>query len=151
MTISNTLCELKNISMTEEEDLLPSFNENQVLLASGQLLEAVVILLKNDVKHLSTITGVYQENKLQLLYHFWQGEGITLRVVIDVTDNQVDSITDLIPGALFYEREIVEMFGVKIKGLDMATRMFLPDNWQGGAPMRLKLEVGSEEEMQEIK
>ncbi len=151
MTISNALHELKNISMPGKEDLPPSFNENQVLLASGRLLEAVKILLKNDVKHLSTVTGVYQENKLQLLYHFWQGEGITLRVVIDATDNQVDSVTDLIPGALFYEREIVEMFGVRINGLDMATRMFLPDNWQGGAPMRRELEVSSEEEKQEIK
>jgi len=151
MTIFTAWNELKKLSLADRDELLPGFNEKQVLLTSNQLIEAVKILLANNIFHLSTITGVYQENSLQLLYHFWKGEGITLRVEIDEQDNQVDSLTEWIPGALFYEREITEMFGVKINGLNMSNKMFLPDNWEGDAPMRRAIRVGNDEQQQEHK
>ena len=67
--------------------------------------------------HLSTITGLDTGLGVEVLYHFWQKEGLTLRVVLPYSDLQIDTLTDLIPGAQFYEREVAEMLGVSITGL----------------------------------
>jgi len=135
MTIKSAYSDLQKISAAENDYPYPQLNEKQVLVSAQQLLPAVKILQKNNIYHLSTITGVYDQDQLYLLYHFWEEEGITLRIPIDSDEFEVHTLTKTIPGALFYEREIAEMFGVRIAGLDTSGKMFLPDNWEGGAPM----------------
>ncbi len=136
MTFAHAYSAIKKMSAVADERSYPHLNEKQVLLSADQLLPAVHILLENDVYHLTTITGVYQDEQLYLLYHFWDREGLTLRIPVDHSRDEVQTLTQIIPGALFYEREIAEMFGVHINGLDTSQKMFLPDNWEGGAPMR---------------
>jgi len=136
MTVTKAFTAMQKLSLTRNEETYPPLNEKQVFLSADQLLPAIEILQKNNIFHLSTITGVYQGQQLYLLYHFWQQEGITLRIPINQPANEVPTLTHLIPGALFYEREIAEMFAVHINGLDTSQKMFLPDNWEGGAPMR---------------
>ena len=135
MTINSAFFELQKISTTVNENPYPQLNEKQVLLSAEQLLPAVKILQKNNIYHLSTITGVYDQEQLYLLYHFWDEEGITLRIPINNDEIELHTLTQEIPGALFYEREVVEIFGIRIAGLDTSEKMFLPDNWEGGAPM----------------
>jgi NADH:ubiquinone oxidoreductase subunit C len=136
MTFISAYKAIQKLSAAGGEKPCPQLNEKQVLLSPENLLPAVAILQKNGIYHLSTITGVYDDEQLYLLYHFWEGEGVTLRIVIDEQLNEVETLTQLIPGALFYEREIAEMFAILIKGLDTSKKMYLPDNWEGGAPMR---------------
>ena len=136
MTFTQAYSAIRKMSAAGDEISYPELNEKQVLLSPARLIPAVQILLENDIYHLSTITGVYEDEQLYLLYHFWDREGLTLRVPVDFLQDQIQTLTQLIPGALFYEREIAEMFGVHINGLDTSQKMFLPDNWEGGAPMR---------------
>ena len=89
-----------------------------------------------DFYHLSTITGQDTGSEIELLYHFWHSFGFTLRVVLSYDILQVDSLTNLIPGAVFYEREIAEMFGVSFVGLEEDGPFILPDDWEGPPPMR---------------
>jgi Ni,Fe-hydrogenase III component G len=89
-----------------------------------------------DVLHLSTITGQEIEEGIELLYHFWHGSGLTLRVVLPLDALEVATVTDIIPGAAFYEREIVEMLGVTFVGHEDPLRLFLPDDWDGPPPLR---------------
>jgi NADH:ubiquinone oxidoreductase subunit C len=136
MTVTHAFTELQKLTTGVSDESYPRLNEKQILLTPDQLLPAVQILLENEVHHLSTITGVYQDEQLYLLYHFWDHEGLTLRILVGHLQDEVQTLTHIIPGALFYEREIAEMFGVHINGLDTSQKMFLPDNWEGGAPMR---------------
>ena len=136
MTVANAFVELQKLSSEAEDISFSELNEKQVILSADQLLPAIKILHENDIYHLSTITGVYDKEHLCLLYHFWKEEGITLRIPIIDEKTSVETLTKTIPGALFYEREAAEMFGVQIDGLDTTEKMFLPDNWKGGAPMR---------------
>jgi len=150
MNIEQAYYRLQKISAKDQAQLLSQLNEKQVLILSSQLLNAVKILLEEGVNHLSTITGVYQGETLIMLYHFWLGEGLTLRVIIDENNNEVDTLTQFIPGALFYEREIAEMFGITINGIDTSNKMFLPDNWQNGAPMRKeKAEIAEDNSLED--
>lgn len=135
MTVMRAFTAIKKLSAGVRGNAYPQLNEKQILLSTKQLIPAVEILHENGISHLSTITGVYDKEQLYILYHFWEGEGITLRIPIDSMKDEVKTLTHLIPGAIFYEREIAEMFGIQIKGLDTSVKMFLPDNWEGGAPM----------------
>jgi NADH-quinone oxidoreductase subunit D len=92
--------------------------------------------------HLSTITGQHigdepdAEGWLELLYHFWRGHGLTLRFVLPDEAPVVPTVTDLIPGAAFYEREVAEMLGVLFQGHPYPCPLLLPDDWEDRPPLR---------------
>ena len=95
-----------------------------------------------DLYHLTTITAIDEGEQIQLRYHFWQGHGLTLETALPV-DNvgthhrlTIPTITDIIPGAAFYEREIYGMFDVNFDGHRGLRPLLLPDDWQGGPPLR---------------
>ena len=106
-----------------------------VTIPSGSLLEITNLRVSSyGFYHLSTITGIDTRSSIEVMYHFWNKTGLTLRVVLQYDTMMLNSVTELIPGALLYERELSEMFGITIDGLDAAP-LLLPDNWDGGHPM----------------
>ena len=133
--IYQTVKEALGIAIENDENT--HLNELQIVIDAQDLIRAVEMFIKQKVCHLSTITGLYQNDQLVLLYHFWKGEGLTLRIFLQDEKEQIDSLTGILPGAEFYEREIAEMFGVQFNGLICTKKMFLPDNWQGAPPLRI--------------
>jgi Ni,Fe-hydrogenase III component G len=116
--------------------------DDTFLILTPERVRPVVELLmeKFDVYHLSTITGDDVGDGVRLLYHFWSGYGITLSTLLPYDDLSISTLTDLIPGAAFYEREIQEMLGVAFEGLDTPGPLFLPDDWEDeGGPVRYPL------------
>ncbi|MEJ5311610.1 MAG: NADH-quinone oxidoreductase subunit C [Anaerolineae bacterium] len=97
---------------------------------------AELLIEKFDIYHLSTITGDDAGDGVRLLYHFWSSYGITLDTLLPYANLRIPTLTDLIPGAAFYEREIQEMLGVTFEGLATPGPMFLPDDWDGSFPLR---------------
>jgi hypothetical protein len=70
---------------------------------------------------------------MEALYHFCHGAAITtLRVTMPRTDACVPSVCKWLPYASLYERELMEMFGVKVTGTPNPERLFLPDDWTAG-------------------
>lgn len=128
---------LENVTIDESNTQL---NEPVVHLRPEQLTQAITILHERGIQHLTTITALDVEDRIVLLYHFWHRHGLTIQVNLDREAPRIDSLTGLIPGAEFYEREIREMFGVKFAGLQNMERMFLPENWTNGPPMRKRAE-----------
>lgn len=113
------------------------FNETFLSLPPDHIHRTIEILTKEyGVYHLSTITGQDTGDAIELLYHFWSGQGLTLHTKLSRGHSQISSITDLVPGAEFYEREIREMLHVDFSGLETPQGMLLPDDWDGGAPLR---------------
>ena len=100
-------------------------------------LEEVVALLRKtfSVHHLSTITGQDRGTELELLYHFWHGQGITLQVKLPRENARVRTLTDAIPGADFYEREVGEMLGVTFEGHLGPEHLLLPEDWASEPPL----------------
>ena len=100
------------------------------------------------IRHLSTITAQHlgdepdAAGRIELLYHFWQGHGLALRFVLPLDRPEghsmpsVPTVTDLIPGAAFYEREVAEMLGVLFEGHPDPRPLLLPDDWESGPPLR---------------
>lgn len=78
---------------------------------------------------------------LNLLSHS-ERRRLRIRVGITAVDPTLTSVTDLFPGANFYEREAFDLFGVVFTGHPDLTRVLLPDDWEGH-PLRKDYAVGS--------
>ncbi|MBN2303971.1 MAG: NADH-quinone oxidoreductase subunit C [Anaerolineae bacterium] len=129
------------IAVWAKETLTPEPNRLDAIIEPDDLLAAVTALRDAHWGYLSTITGVdlgVEAGEFELLYHFCAGAAIlTLRVRIPRDQPVVTSIYSVIPSVSFYERELIEMFGITIEGTPNTDRLFLPDDWpQGVYPMR---------------
>ncbi|MCK5242335.1 NADH-quinone oxidoreductase subunit C [bacterium] len=115
---------------------------------------AVQQLCDIQYPHLSVISGCDMGEGIELLYHFFiyygvaRGEySVTIRTTLPKTDLIIDTITDLIPGALTSEREKQEFFGLQVLNIPDSRRMFLPDDFPEGVYPWRKDETGIKEEM----
>ena len=99
--------------------------------------EAVKYLFTVDTyPHFAVSSGYDQGEIIELVYHFslFHGErgrelSLNMTVVLPKSDPVIDTITDLIPGALIAEQEKQEMLGVKIRGIPKNTRVFIADDF----------------------
>jgi len=155
----------------ETQDILDTFRgacpdhtfDAQTIPVDETVIEVPAVCLKRivaclgsalSISHLSTITGQDTGTELELLYHFWSAGGLTLRVVLPYDDARIDSLTDTIPGADFYEREIAEMLHVRFEGhpraglteADGFEHFLLPEDWRPGRPPLRKKQAPRENE-----
>jgi NADH:ubiquinone oxidoreductase subunit C len=98
---------------------------------------------------------VTKEGTLEVLYHFCSGAGVlTLRVSVRYSFPVLPSICNLLPAATLYERELIEMFGIKLVGTPNIDKLLLPDDWPDGVfPLRKSFHGLKEEALkgQEVK
>jgi formate hydrogenlyase subunit 5 len=93
--------------------------------------DALRILLEEDENAgLSAITGIDLGKAIELMYHIrTHGTIITIRTEVPKEDARIKSITDLIPGANFHEREVADLFGATFEGHPNPRRLILPESW----------------------
>ncbi len=110
-----------------------------VTFAPDHIHPAARILFEDfNFHHLSTITGQDRGDGIELLYHFWNHYGITLCTHLPYDALAIATLTDIIPGAAFYEREVYEMLGVTFAGHPDLRPLLQSDQWAGGYPLRLQ-------------
>ncbi len=85
--------------------------------------------------HLSAITSVPADQGVTLLYHFWLGRGVTLRVQCNGAAPQVPSLTPILPAANWYEREAHDMTGVRFEGHPDLSPLLLSSSREGPPPL----------------
>ena len=98
-------------------------------------LVAVTTRLRDafGVVFLSTVSGVDLGASFEIVYHFsTPAADFNLRTEIPRDAPRVDSITPVIPGAVLYERELQDMFGMTVAGLPDPRPLVLPDDWPAG-------------------
>jgi NADH:ubiquinone oxidoreductase subunit C len=142
------------------EDLLPKIEEAfknlgaQIDISKRGLIILKVALqdLANAIKtiveqlgisHLSTMTGLDLGENIDVLYHFWKGDLIaSVRVSVPKSNKHAPSIVGIVPGAILYEMEVHDMFGVTFDGNPwMDRRLLLPDNYPTDLPPPLLKET----------
>jgi membrane-bound hydrogenase subunit beta len=105
-----------------------------------QNLVAAAGVLKDSLGfvHLSTISGVDLGEQFEILYHLSnEYTNLNLRTRIPRANPHVESICGVIPGAVLYEREIQDMFGIVVDHIPDPRRLVLPDDWpEGQYPLR---------------
>jgi len=76
------------------------------------------------------LTGLDMGEKIGLMYHIrTNGAIVTIRTEVPKENPKIPTITDLIPGAQFHEREAADLFGVIFEGHPNPARLLLPDDW----------------------
>jgi membrane-bound hydrogenase subunit beta len=91
------------------------------------------------IMHLSTITGIDLGQEIELLYHVsYKGSTeVTIGFKMPKDNPVAHTITDLIPGAVLYEREVHEVLGVDFEGHPNLQPLILPEKWPHGVyPLR---------------
>jgi len=99
---------------------------------------AMLALKRRGVQHLSTISGVDRGDAITLVYHI-DCNPVLLNLKLNLPKRmpKVRTVTDIFPGAILYERDLMEMLGIKGEGHPDPRRLFLPDDWPAGVyPLR---------------
>jgi Ni,Fe-hydrogenase III large subunit/Ni,Fe-hydrogenase III component G len=101
--------------------------------------DALKILLENDGSAgISAITGIDTSETIGVMYHVrTYGIIVTIKTEVPKDNPKIASITDLIPGAEFHEREAADLLGLSFEGSHNPKRLVLPEDWPSGLyPLR---------------
>ncbi|MFH1452946.1 MAG: NADH-quinone oxidoreductase subunit C [Armatimonadota bacterium] len=102
-----------------------------------------------------TISGMEEEDFYGAIYHLSHEDGTVLSLKLRTKDKKnitIKTVTEFYAGAELYERELVDMFGIKVEGLPEGNRYPLPDGWPDGVhPLRkdyiVENDLGKKEEV----
>ena len=120
-----------------------------VNVAQPDAKELVGWLFQGLKARFSIITGIDVRIGVELIYHLAFDElGVLVSVRTQVAKPELlmPTLTDVIEGANWIEREIHEMLGVNFIGHPNLTRFLLPDDWPEGEYPYRKKTYGSEQE-----
>ena len=104
------------------------------------MLEANRILFDEFRARLATATGRDTRDRIEVLYHYCLdalNAVVTIRTWGMKPNPEVDSVGQLIPGALFIEREMYDLLGIRFRNHPDPRRLILSDDWPSGVfPLR---------------
>lgn len=120
------------------ESSIPRKNIVDIVVPKESYKEVIKFIVENfNIPHIQTITGIDMGNEIQIIAHLGRTTTINVKTSIDKNNPEIDTITDIIPGASFYEREIYDLLGVNFKEHPNLKRVILPENWPKGVyPLR---------------
>ncbi len=80
---------------------------------------------------LCTITGLDLGAELGVIYHIARENGVVLNLKTSVPRENpvIQTVTGHFPAADLYEREMVDLLGMQVRGLPEGNRYPLPDDW----------------------
>ena len=89
------------------------------------------------------LTCIDWKTHLTMVYHFRSTKfhhNIVVKVKLDNTNPEIESVSHIWRTAEFHEREVYEMFGVNFLNHPDLRLLILPDGWEGKNPMRKDFE-----------
>ena len=111
--------------------------ELTLTIAEDDIRSAAATVKEAGYNAFQDVTAVdwYPNNpRFQLSYHIVSHkykELLRLRVLVDEANPSAQSITEVWPGANYYEREVFDLFGIRFEGHPNLRRIMMPDDWQG--------------------
>ena len=135
---------LEDLKTRFKSDILDIFDKTSKRVYIEIKPESIVKIAKYIFKDLGArfniASGVDARNHMEILYHFTLEEInllVSLRITLDKSKPEVDSIALLFEGANWIEREMHEVLGIDFKGHPDMRRLLLPDDWPEGVyPLR---------------
>jgi len=109
-------------------------------VASEHLVEAARCLFSDLGARYAIASGMQTGEGFEVLHHFAFDADhvlVSLRVRTTGEEPEVPSLTPLIKGAGFIEREMHDLLGIKFRGHPNLERLILPEDWPEGVyPLR---------------
>jgi Ni,Fe-hydrogenase III component G len=118
---------------------LPAPRRVFLTVAPENLVAATALLKEHlDTWYVATISGVDMGEAFEIVYHYGLTDGmINVRTRVPKGAPRLPSICSVIPGAVLYERELQDLFGLVVDGLPDPRPLVLPEGWpEGEFPLR---------------
>jgi membrane-bound hydrogenase subunit beta len=125
-------------AFADSEITLGSNGRFWVTVDRSQLIPAVAILReKFSIVQLAVIVGEDLRDAFLCNYVFTGSRVVVLQVRIDRETPTVPSLSQVVPGAIVYERELKDLFGIIPVGHPDLRRQAVPEDWPEGVyPLR---------------
>lgn len=118
----------------------PKPNRFYVRMNREDIPKAVRLIFEELSARYVIVSGVDTPSGMELLYHFSFDEAdlvATVKVLLDKECPKIESITPIVRGAEWIEREIHELLGVEFAGHPNMRRLILAEDWPEGVyPLR---------------
>jgi len=122
-----------------------------VVIKPDQLIEACEKMKALGFELLSTLTAVdywpQEAPRFHVLYQFTsvsKNLRLGLRVPVAGINPKLPTVSGIYPNANWRERELWDMFGIKVEGHPDLRRLLMPQDWEGH-PLRKDYPLGYEE------
>jgi NADH:ubiquinone oxidoreductase subunit C len=103
---------------------------------ADNIYTAAAFLLNDALLRFIIVSGIDRRDGFELLYHFSDdatGTVVTVRThIADRQKPEIQSISALLKGAAWIEREIHELLGIRFTGNTNLKHLLLSDDWPGG-------------------
>lgn len=114
-----------------------------IAVKGENILDVAKTVKEMGFDHLSSISGVEYEDRMECVYHIWSYEKrelLTIRTLVSKDDPEIDSVTSIYESANWLERETYDLMGIKFLGHPDLRRILLPDDFKGH-PLRKDFEL----------
>jgi len=141
MTPEEVLGDLRKKFKDDIVEILDERSRKVYIEIKQESLVKVASYIFKDLKaRFNTASGVDMRNHMEILYHFLIEDInllISLRVKLQKSKLEIDSLSPIFEGADWIEREMHEILGINFKGHPDLKRLLLPDDWPDGVyPLR---------------
>jgi len=135
--MKNLLGELLEVKIPRPRRLHIKVKPEDYKRAAKHLVESI------GLNHVSTITAADTGKEMDVMtFLFGRGVEVMLKAAVPKTDPKIPTLTDIVPGVMFYEREIHDLFGIVFDGHPNLERFILPEDWpEGEHPLRKEYKV----------
>jgi Ni,Fe-hydrogenase III component G len=135
---------LTSLSERFKDDIIELYDRSAtrvyIEIAPKAIVRMATYVFRNLGARFNTASGVDCRNHIEILYHFTIEDInllISLRVKLNKDALEIDSLTPVMEGANWIEREMHELLGINFKGHSDLRRLLLSDQWPEGVyPLR---------------
>ena len=99
-------------------------------------IEEIMQFVASELKFtsLEAISGVDYETYFEVVYHLdrWDGDATVIQIHVKIEDRETPTIPSVTPiwgSANWHERELYDLFGIKVENHPNLKRLLLPEEW----------------------
>lgn len=114
-----------------------------IAVKGENILEVAKAVKEMGFDHLSSISGVEYEDRMECVYHIWsysKGKLLTVRTLVPKDNPKIDSLTSIWKSADWHERETYDLMGMVFEGHPDLRRILTSDDFKGH-PLRKDFEL----------
>lgn len=128
--------EMSSAVLGEDEASSPQ----ALLIQKDKIVEVCELLHSNEKTYfdsLSCLTGLDngdEKNTMEIIYNLYSipyDLHLALKVELDRSNPEINSVTNIWKSADWHEREAFDLLGILFKGHPDLRRILLPDDWEG--------------------
>jgi NADH-quinone oxidoreductase subunit C len=116
--------------------------EPYFIVEAGQVVDFARFLHDDprlQMTFMMNLAGVDTGERFEVVYNvcsYRLKHRLLFKTFLDHEKPEIDTVLKVWPAAIWYEREIWELFGIDVRNHPDLTRFLLPDDWDEGFPMR---------------